>query len=341
VILPFLVFLAFLISGIDDRPSGMRFSYSFMIVYVVMVVTALAVSRLGVIDWLPWSRRRTFALFSLPLLVSVAIGYGLGEVVRRTGTYVMGDEEQLCLAHNRHTDDYYLCVLPAASRISWKGAPPEITTPWGESREPWNRPVVKGLPMRAYYPYSVHSGSSPEFAALQISRAVESLYQVHISPDEIQSRYLSERSDGTVGLKGDGLALEADYGLIPVRDGVYFPWILAAIVVMWALLLAGYMGWLRSGVSLKRRKVLAWVFIAVPMLFWVLDFFLEAMEISTIMARNTLFIQMGRALGASTAGTIATWVVSALAAWGAYTIAQRRFERAELIPDPSDSAAFD
>jgi len=336
VMIPFLILLALLISGIDARPRSARFSYPLMIVYVVMVVTALSVARLGVIDWLPWSRRRTFALLTIPLFLALAVGYGAGVILNDAGISVLGKSDVLCLEQNRHSGNYYLCVVSAASRISWSGSPPDVTTPWGETREPWNRPLIKGLPMRAYYPYSVHSGSTPEFAALQINRAVENLYGTTIPPDEIQSRYLREREDGSVAPAGEGLSLVADYGLRIEGGGVYFPWMMAGMGAMWSLLMAGYMSWLRSGVSQRKRKFLVWVFIAVPMLFWILDMFLEAFELSTVMARNTFFIEFARWAGSTPAATVAVWVGSALVAWGTYRLAERRFERAELNMEPEE-----
>jgi hypothetical protein len=341
IIVPFLVLMGFLMS-VDVRPESDRFAYPFMLVYIVMVVTALSVTRLGVIDWLPWSRRRSFALLTVPLFLAAVIGYGAGSTAQALGARVFGGGEQLCMAQNGKTGDYFLCVLPSASRISWSGDVPAITTPWGETREPWNRPVFKGLPARAYFPYSVHSGSTPEFAALQISRAVEDLFGTHIPPDEIQARYLSERSDGTVAPAAGGITLQEDYpGLHATGGAVYFPWLMAEVVVLWALLMAGSMLFLRNGVSARRRKVMAWVFIAIPLILWMLDMYLEAFGISAPMARNTLFIELSRAAGATVTGTAATWLVSALVAWGAYRLAERRFERAELDATPPGACAID
>lgn len=341
IVVPFIVFLSFLMS-VDTRPSSDRFGYPFMLVYVIMVVTAISVVRLGVIDWMPWSRRRTYALMTLPFLLSVAVGYGAGTVAQSMGVRIFGGGELLCMSKNRSTGEYYLCIVPAASRLSWSGSPPEITTPWGETREPYSRPVIRGLAPRAYFPYSVHSGSSPEFAALQISRAVEDLFGATIPPDEIQSRYLRERAGGTVAPVETGLTIQADYPELRLAGaGVYFPWLMAAVVALWGLLMAGFMVFLRGGVSARRRKVLTWVFIALPMVLWILNMYLEVFGISTTTARNTFFIALSRAADRTVAGTVSVWVGSALIAWGAYWLSQRRFERAELNPDPAEICSVD
>jgi hypothetical protein len=329
VILPFLLFMGFWVSGIDTRwtSESMRFALPYMIVYVFMVVTNMSITGLGVIDWLPWSRRRSLALLTMPVFLAVVIGYGAGRVVDT----VLGERtvESLCFVEDRETEEPRFCVSLGASRISWNGDIPEISTAAGETVTPWNRPVFRGLPMRMYFPHYAPVGSSKEFTARQISGAAGALYGVDIPPEEIRTRYLDVAGEGV-----PELTLQADYGLSRTGHGVYFPWLMAGVVVFWSLLTAAYTHWLRGGVSEKKRKFMAAVFVAIPMLCWIFDFVLEITDLSEISIRNAFIINLARSAGDSVAGTIAVWLGSALIAWAAYRLAERRFERAELSMKP-------
>jgi len=324
------------VSGVDARwnSSSQRFAYPLMIVYVLMAITALPLVGLGVIDWLPWSRRRTLTLVTMPLFIAVAAGYGAGRIVDTA----LGDHvgnEVLCFSQDRQSGNYFLCVVPGACRIAWGGEAPLVTSPWGESHEPWNRPVFKGVTPRVYFPYSVPPGASAEFAALQISRAADAIFGADIPPEEIRSRYLEVREDGSAGLKAKALTIQADYpGLRQVGGGVYFPWMMAIIVVLWSLLISAYTRWLHGGVSERKRNVMGWVFIALPMLLWIADFVLEITGVSEIGTRYGFITDLAIGAGSTVAGTVAVWVGSALVAWAAYAFCARRFERAELSMKP-------
>jgi len=331
LIVAFLLFLGFWVSGIDARedPSTQRFAYPFMIVYVLMAATTMSIGGLGAIDWLPWSRRRLAALVVVPLFFAVAAGYGIGRLVDT----LLGPSrsELLCFMANKDTGEPQLCVLPNACEISWNGDVPEITTSWGETRIPWSEPVVKGLPVRVYFPYSVPPGSSAEFAGLQISRAAAALFGADIPPGEIRTRYL-DASDGSL----PALTLRADYpDLREFGRGAYFPWIMAIVVGLWSLLTAGYVGWLRGGVSQRKRKVMAAVFIAIPMLLWVLDFVLEASGVSEIFVRNAFLGNLVKAASSTPGGVVFLWAGSAMVAWAAYRLFERRFDKAELGTEPA------
>jgi hypothetical protein len=337
IVTPFLLFLGFWESGIDARwiSSTQRFAYPFMIVYVVMVVTTLSLARLGAIDWLPWCRRRTLALLVMPLLLCVAAGYGVGRITDTVLGERADGRELLCFVEDRESGEPRLCVLWSACEISWSGKPSDLTAPWGEAHEPWSEPVVRGLPVRVYFPYEVPPGSSVDFAALQISRAAGALFGADIPPDEIRSRYLEADVDGSTLPGTPALTLQADYPeLRRVGRGVYFPWIMAMIVVLWSLLTAGYIHWLRAGVSERKRKIVGGLFVAVPMLLWVLDFVLTVTEVSEIPIRNAFIFNLSRSAGETPAGVAVVWVGSALVGWAAYRLVERRFERAELSMKP-------
>jgi len=331
LVMPFLLFLGFWVSGIDARASSntQRFAYPFMIVYVMMALTTMPLHGLGVIDWLPWSRRRTLALITLPFFLCVATGYGIGHVTNAILGDGTGDKELLCFVKDRESGESRFCRLPSTFEIAWDGKVPEITTSSGEVHTLWSKPVVKRLPIRMYYPYDVPPGSSIDFTALQISRAAAAVYNTDIPPDEIRTRYLE--MDGST----PALTLQADYpALRQAGHALYFPGIMAMVVVLWSLLTAAYIHWLRGGVSEEKRKIMGVVFIAIPMLLWIFDFVLEATELSEIAIRNAFINNLARSAGETPAGVVAVWVGSALLAWGAYRLVERRFERAELSMKP-------
>lgn len=330
-VIPFLVFLGFWVSGIDGRwmSNTQRFAYPLMIVYTMMAVTTMPLTGLGAVEWLPWSRRRTFALMTIPLLLAAAIGYGIGWVTN--GILGEKQDELLCYVTDRASGEPRLCIVLGACEISWSGDVPEVAAPWGEAHVPWSKPVVKGLPIRMYFPYDVPPGSSADFAALQISRAAGVIYGADIPAADIRARYLEATDDGSAPT----LSLQKDYpDLRRGSRGVYFPWIMAEVVVLWSLLTAGYAQWLRGGVSDKKRKVAAVFAIAVPMVLWVLDFVLEVTGLAEISVRNAFIMNLSRRAAETPLGVLIVWAASALIAWAAYRLVERRFERAELSLQP-------
>jgi hypothetical protein len=87
---------------------------------------------------------------------------------------------------------------------------PTVRLPSGEDMSIPSQSLLPLVPIRVYNPFSVGSGVSTEFDAIQMSRAIEAFYGRTISPDEIYIRYLSQPpKKGTVYL--DDEMLLADY----------------------------------------------------------------------------------------------------------------------------------
>lgn len=331
MIVPVMLLLGFVSSGvINDRGDDQRFAYPLMVVYVMMAITTFPLNRLGSIDWLPWSRRRTLALLVLPGFALFVAGYGAGVITEAFHSNA-GGREALCFVKDRESSEPHFCVALRACEIAWSGNVPEITSPEGKTFTPWNKPVVEGLPARVYFPYDIPAGASQGFAASQISAAAAAIYGVDIPAADIASRYLKDVESGGV----PKLTLQADYPDLRRRDGVYFPWITAFIVVFWALLTTGYVHWLRGGVSEGMRKVMGVVFLAIPMALWILDFVMEATGFSEIAVRNAFIMNLVQGASSSTAGVVTTWLVCAAATWSSYRLIERRVEGAELSTAPS------
>jgi hypothetical protein len=150
--------------------------------YVVFAWVILAswlmvsISRLWAIDPLPISRRRVFAALTVPALLSVAVGYGLGWAAtarsRPPGPQIVDAEGS----------SRSLIKIPGEFwEIAWDGEVPATVTPWGETLRPCCAiPVVNGRRTGLYHPYYTPRESSPDVVAFQLSRALAGGYGVEM-----------------------------------------------------------------------------------------------------------------------------------------------------------------
>jgi hypothetical protein len=111
--------------------------------------------------------------------------------------------------------DWDVRVPFAFWEIGWKGDPAAVEEPyippWEEPYYPGSVTLFKALSPVLYSPYHVPEGSSPEFVAEQLSRAVEAVYGTRISSAEIQQHYLTTLTDGSVSVRPGGVTLLDDY----------------------------------------------------------------------------------------------------------------------------------
>jgi hypothetical protein len=169
----------------------------------------LSVARLRVLDPLPVSRRRLFALVLTPALVASGVGYGVTELIGRQSL----DDEPL-VGLRRHRSGYYVHVPARFNEIAWAGVAPAVSAPWGESYPAWQAHLVRGLAPTTYAPYHAPKESSLDFVALQLSRGIEKVYGRKIPFEEIRDRYLKVDARGAV------LPRDADFRLLEDYPGL-------------------------------------------------------------------------------------------------------------------------
>jgi hypothetical protein len=332
IVMVFLIVWGMLLSGFFTIWKGwdedLRFTFIFITAYVLFSGFRKQLMQIFKLDSLPIPRRTLFAGLVTPLLLALMIGYGAGLI----GITFLDKNKQII--EYLDCDGRYCIRVPYEfCQISWDGLPPDNTSPWGETHEAWMKPLFTGRRIALYSPFATYEGSSADFAALQISRAVESIYGKSIPADEIKSNYFEIEGDSVIGLKGSGLTLFEDYPDLKRRgDGPFFPIFFLLMGWVWMLLMIIYLKLFRPGTSERTRVI---VYIALMVIAFALHFAPFAFAIAG-------WLNMGAAIGffailirnASNVfpgSSILIWVICALLFLLSYRIAQKQFDRAEFL----------
>jgi hypothetical protein len=342
---PFLLLFGAFLAGLDERWIGdsLRFNYVWMTAYVLMAFSMYPPKQIYLVDGLPVSRRRILNVMTTPLLVVVIAGYGTGlALLHYLDSARPRPLEVIHLIQDREDGNYYLYVPYSALRISWNGRVPEVTAPWGETHKVWSRRPFLGTPVAIYSPYSTPPGSSIDFVAWQMSRAVEQVYGATIPPGELERRYLKKRSDGGAALIPKKLDLAADYpNLRRVRKaGPVFPVVVGLSFVLWMLSLTVYFQTFRAGTSNVRRTATAFGLLALLMLGWLGAFVEPLVRVLGAGYFNAGFTVALRQAGRSTGASAAVWLVMIALSSSAYAVALRRFEKVESVQERKTTAAL-
>jgi MFS family permease len=332
--MPIVLFFGALISGLDRR--WLEFSLTFnvvsMVVYMLIAFTAPTLKTMYIIDALPVSRKRLLNVLVLPFVVALAIGYWGG----RAYFAVMESRSPSAInvihfVQDNEDDNYYLYVPYDAMEILWGGRAPDTVAPWGESREGWAKPLFRGCPVKMYTPYHTPPGSSIDFAAWQISRAIEAVYGESVSPEEIKDRYLRKRDNGTATLIPKRLKIAEDYPRFRriTPSGPFFPLVFATVFVVWMLAMSVYFQAHRAGISNRKRTVVMWILLGIMMLWWISMFLGPAVRLLHTMRVNAFLTVLVVRAGTSAISTAAVWLGSIAMSMAAYLVALRRFEKVE------------
>jgi hypothetical protein len=342
---PFLLFFGAFMSGLDGRwiEDSLRFNYVWMAAYMLMAFTMHPPKQIYLIDGLPISRRRILDVMTLPLMVVLLVGYGVGSVT--LGYLDRAHPKQMDVVHlikSREDGNYYIRVPFRALRVAWDGHVPENVAPWGEAHKAWTGKPLVFLPVKLYSPYSTPPGSSIDFVAWQLSRAVEAVYGAQIAPDEIKGRYLRERTDGGAELIPDKLHLEADYPYLrPIRKpGPVLPVVMGLSFAIWMLALAVYFQAFRAGISNARRMMTAFGVLALMMLGWLAVVFGPIVRRISGGYFNGGLTAALRQAGESPVATAAVWITMIAVSLASYRLALWRFRNAEAIRESKDTPKF-
>jgi hypothetical protein len=329
---PFVFLMGAVVSGYYRAWRGeesLRFLMVVMAAYMLMAFTVTPPRRLFAVDAFPVRRRLVFAVLILPLILVFSMGYAAG----RAAADARQDERELvqfveidCCHRTRVPVEY--------TEVAWDGRPPRITSPWGETAEPWSARLYQGSRVTLYSPFSVGETPSIDFVALQLSRAVEAVYGTAISPDDIRDRFLVKDEQGLVRPRGGELKLRSAYPHLRAQErGPVFPTIALAACGLWLLVLSVYLRTLRAGVSERTKRRIPWIIMAVLLGVHLLQFALAMADVGEpwIIA-GFLEIVIARAAEALPGGSLLIWVVCGLLLAAIYRLAERQFERVESLP---------
>jgi len=334
---PLLVLFGAILSGILEvwlEPDAveLRLPAIFMTWYMLIVSLWLPPRNLHTTDSLPISRRLLFGVVVLPPMLCLVLGYGAG----RLGVGLLEQPASLVSYHATEADPHHYVFVPySACEIAWDGMAPGNSSPWGESHPVASTsPLYVGSRAVLYSPFSTPQGSSTEFVALQISRAVEAIYATSIPPEEIGERYLETDENGEVVLKTEGLTLVEDYpDLRAVENPSRTPLLLFAAGFPWLLLLAGWLPLVRVSVSELRQKITFWIVAGLCLALYLGSFAVSMLRFMTPAVTNGfLEILMRHLTNAVPGGATSIWAACALLLVGGYWMAQEQFVKIEPLP---------
>jgi hypothetical protein len=336
---PFIFFLGMLFSGFFNvmfGDSDLQFTNLTLGGYIMMAFLATPMGFLHHLDGLPISRKSLFACLILTPLMVLLIGYGSGRLgmtyLQQPVPLVEYQEEESLLFPSYKADDKLLRVPVDFCEIAWDGPAQLTLSPWGESHPPWEAPIFRGSRVVLYSPFSAPVGSSAEFVALQISRAIEVVYGMSIPHREILDRYLEADDDGVVAFKSSGFTLLEDFPELRAKPGApLFPLIALSVGLQWLLLAFIYMGAFRATWSDRARKIVFFGLLAAAMGFHIGLFSLVIFDVTKIWLVMGLCSIIFKQLSSSLpGGPVLIWLSSGLVLYAAYRLVQARFERIEV-----------
>jgi hypothetical protein len=232
--------------------------------FLALMAAILPLAHLHRLDPLPLARRRIFPYLALPILLTPILFYA--------GTRILAPARREALVACRWVEAQEqpgrcgIWVSPDLRRVAWDGNPPPAVSPTGESHTPIAIPVVRGARVVAYDPYATPEGSSPEFIAWQLSRALDAAYGVTIPGAELQQRYLTHPPDGRAAWAVPDPNPQRDYPQLkpPIRLTA-LPVVALVVGLPFLLLLAGLMRPLADARRDTRRRTLSLLLGAGPL----------------------------------------------------------------------------
>ncbi len=341
---PILLFWGLFASGVFFEGSFGEFDLAIISAYMLFAFVGGPMEQLHFLDAMPIARSRLFAAVVLPIVVVLALGYFAGALwmaEREAATPRVQFQTAVAEAmFPPYPFEAPMVRVPIEyAAVAWDGNTPDTIAPWGETQETFSVDVSRLEDARLYTPFATPAGSSIDFVALQISRAIEAVYGESIPLDQIRERYLTLDPDGIVvpGTEA-GLTLRDDYPDLdpPARlptSAVAF----AVIAGLFLLMVGVYSRAFRTNIGVRGRK---WAFFGVlfgALAVHVAQFLLNILATKPYVSTGILKIHLKHAVDILPGGGPAVWLLCALVLTAIYLVAQRQFERIEA-PLPSSRA---
>jgi hypothetical protein len=306
----------FLLAGQPGEwPEGgeSRFDFVLLTAYIMVSMTGIALARLGRVGHLPISPRLLTGCVIMPIMASVALGYSVGE----WGVSRLGDPEMVKCRQGEGQIDIFVPL--SVQRVAWDGRPPVNISPTGEEHAPWSVRLLRVSDALFYNPYSIPKEATADFAAWQISRALEAVYGRRLDPEQIKERYLETAADGTLRLGPAGFSPRRDFlGLEPVENGPIFP----VMALLTGLVYLGVIAALLYGFSLdlKRRwhQMFYWLILGSMLVMYLGQMALKITGWAEGWALNGVALIYVDALGRVPGATVAVWILCPLVLGVAY-----------------------
>jgi len=316
-----------------------------MLIYIMVTWLPTAGRFLHRLGPLPVSHWKTTALLTLPVLVSALLGYGTGLALDpfKTRDLMVEFQAEPGRGFPMQRSDRALLRLPAHRyEIAWSGRAPELRAPWGESHKPWQARILKGASAVLYSPVSTAESSTPEFAAWEISNALQIVYGVRVPHERIRATHIGLDRDGNPVLV-KGLRDLVPQGTSPRSP---LPWAVPPLTVAVCgaayLLLAGLLFGLRRADTprWKRNTAVAVVMIGL-MAAYMIRLPLSLSDATRGWILGGALSTLARSLAAATPGGAVTfWLLCTVALVLAFRFAAARLRKAEILPEPPRRFGF-
>jgi hypothetical protein len=338
---PIMLFWGFFMSGFFFEGSFSELDAVIITAYVLFAFVGGPMEQLYFPYTVPVSRRQLFALIVLPGLVVLGAGYTVGKVwmavdAATTEAIVYQTEPSDSVFPPYPFETPMLRVPIEYCAVAGDGDPPEIRAPWGETHEAFSVDVSRLEDARLYTPFGTPEGSSIDFVAWQISRAVEVVHGISIPPEEIRVRYLATDDEGrVVPSRSDGLTLLQDYpelrapGRVPTAP---LAWL--GVAGLFFLMVGAYSRTFRATISIRGRK---WVFFGIlfgALAIHIVQFATNIIVTKPYVSAGILKIGLGGLTRDLPGGELLLWGVCGAVVAACCWIAQRQFNRIE-VPLPS------
>ncbi|MBZ5497031.1 MAG: hypothetical protein LAP85_11565 [Acidobacteriia bacterium] len=338
---PLLILLGIVLSGFISVWKDIelpQLTWLFLTAYLLFTLLPAQMVPLQFFSLLPISLRRIFACLMLPGILAFALGYGIGgagkALIQGSRLMVKFQKERTSLLPT-YSSKYPQVRVPAQYfEIAWDGRAPENTSPWGESHPARTDALYAGSRIAVYEPFSTPGDCTPQFAALQISRAMQAVYGKSIPYQQVLDRYLEVKGNAAVALKQGAGRLLQDYpDLIPLREIPLFPIVMLVIAGTWLLMAALYFRATRATVTDARRKGIYFGMLAVVLLINLAPVPTTITGFARLEVVGAfLSVLIRYAVDALPGGTPALWFICAIPLLGLYWLAQSQFQRIELVP---------
>ncbi len=330
VMMPMVLFFGLLLGGGSSLVGAnfdMKLFFLPVTIYTLMSASAFPVGGLKALDALPVNRARIFVLLQAPLLILLLVGYVAGTVVNHHSR----DHDELIVFAD-HEDSYGVLVPVEYFELMPEGESGLVVAPWGESHPQRMLAVVEKEndedELRLWKPFTTPRGSSLEYVSWQLSRAVDSIYGVHVDPVQLAEQYFVVNKSGDVRLREDELTLSADHpewkAKATISNG---PLVLLGLGVVWLPLLSIFFLMSRIKHRPWQRKVALWGGMAFTMSLH-LVLFMSSLFLSfdPDFLEVVIMLKMSAMAENMPAGPLTFWLVSLAIFTAGMVLAAKKFQ---------------
>ena len=333
VLMPMLFLFGILLGGgssLIGADFDMELLFLPMTIYTLLSASAFPVGGLKALDAFPVNRARIFVLLQVPLLFLLLVGYVTGTVVNNHSR----DHDELIVFADQE-NSYGVLIPVEYFELLPEGETGLVAAPWGESHPQKMLAVLEKEndddEGRIWKPFTTPRGSSLEYVAWQLSRAVDSVYGVQVDPVQLAEQYFVVNKSGGVELREDKLTLSADHPEWKAKASVSNgPVVLFGLGLVWLPLLTIYFSMGRIKYRSWKRKIALWGGMAFTLALHLLLFMSALFQsFDPEFLEVVIMLKLSVMAESMPAGPLTLWLVSLAIFTAGMVLAARQFQALE------------